>query len=142
MQSSCSIDYYIIIIISNSRLYTIICNGCWIFRIRVRNKINISSLRPYLYLLNGCISIFISSLKRFRFFIYFKKTDFCEVECLIEAISMSNINSCDSNALCRLFPERQIMLLSEGNVSFVTLSKRFQLCFVAAILVFVGWSAF
>lgn len=44
--------------------------------------------------------------------------------------------------MCRLFPERQIMLRSEGNVSFVTLSKRFQLCFVAAILVFVGWSAF
>ena len=55
---------------------------------------------------------------------------------------MSNIKSRISEILCRLFPERQIMLRSQGTVSFVTLSRRFQLCSVAAILVFVGWSAF
>jgi murein DD-endopeptidase MepM/ murein hydrolase activator NlpD len=55
---------------------------------------------------------------------------------------MSNINTRISEALYRLFPERQIMLRSEGNVSFVTLSKRFQLCSIAIILAFIGWSAF
>jgi len=47
-----------------------------------------------------------------------------------------------SEALDRFFPERELMLRSEGRVSFVTLSKRFQLSTVAVALVFVGWSAF
>ena len=55
---------------------------------------------------------------------------------------MSNINGRISGALSRLFPDRQIMLRSEGRVSFVTLSKRFQLCAVAATLILFGWSAF
>ena len=54
----------------------------------------------------------------------------------------SNIYSSISEVLSRLFPDRQIMLRSEGRVSFVTLSKRFQLCTAAAILLFFGWSAF
>ena len=42
--------------------------------------------------------------------------------------------------LNRWFPERQVMLRSEGKVSFITLSKRLQLTVVATMLVLVGWS--
>ncbi len=47
-----------------------------------------------------------------------------------------------AEALERWFPERQLMLRSEGKVSFVTLSKRFQLTVVCGVLAIVGWSAF
>ena len=50
------------------------------------------------------------------------------------AISKSNVCGRILEEVSRLFPDRQIMLRSEGRVSFVTLSKRFQLCAVAAIL--------
>ena len=54
----------------------------------------------------------------------------------------SHINDRISEALCRLFPDRQLMLRSEGRVYFVTFSKRFQLSAIAVALAFVGWSAF
>lgn len=47
-----------------------------------------------------------------------------------------------AETLNRWFPERQLMLRSDGKVSFVTLSKRFQLSVVGLVLVLVGWSAF
>ena len=47
-----------------------------------------------------------------------------------------------SKALNRLFPERQFMLRSEGRVSFLTLSKRFQIITVTITMMFIGWSAF
>ena len=50
------------------------------------------------------------------------------MDCLIVAIGMSKIKDRISGVLSNLFPDRQIMLRSEGRVSFVTLSKRFQLC--------------
>ena len=58
------------------------------------------------------------------------------------ATGKSNIIGRILEVLCSLFPDRQIMLRSEGRVSFVTLSRQFQLCAAAAILSFVGWSAF
>ena len=64
------------------------------------------------------------------------------MDCLIVAIKMSNIKDRISGVFSRLFPDRQIMFRSEGRVSFVNLSKRFQLCAVVATLTFVGWSAF
>jgi murein DD-endopeptidase MepM/ murein hydrolase activator NlpD len=54
----------------------------------------------------------------------------------------SHINDRISEALYRLFPDRQLMLRSEGRVYFVTFSKRFQLSTIAVALAFVGWSAF
>lgn len=47
-----------------------------------------------------------------------------------------------TDALDRWFPERQIMLRSDGRVSFITLSKGLQLTVVCGMLAFVGWSAF
>jgi murein DD-endopeptidase MepM/ murein hydrolase activator NlpD len=47
-----------------------------------------------------------------------------------------------SKAINRWFPERQVMLRSEGRVSFVTLSKRLQLSAVLVVLGMAGWSAF
>jgi len=42
----------------------------------------------------------------------------------------------------RLFPERQIVIRTEGRVSFLTLSKRFQVSTLAVFLAFGGWAAF
>ena len=61
---------------------------------------------------------------------------------MLRALRWSNINDRITETLGRLFPERQIMLRSEGRISFVTISKRFQLSAVAVALTFVGWSAF
>ncbi|NQU55776.1 MAG: peptidoglycan DD-metalloendopeptidase family protein [Rhodospirillales bacterium] len=47
-----------------------------------------------------------------------------------------------SKTLDRWFPERQLMLRSEGRVSYVVLSKHLQLTAFAAVLALVGWSAF
>ncbi|MBC8268054.1 MAG: peptidoglycan DD-metalloendopeptidase family protein [Rhodospirillaceae bacterium] len=47
-----------------------------------------------------------------------------------------------SRALDRWFPERQLMLRSEGRVSYLVLSKRLQMTAFAAVLAVVGWSAF
>ena len=58
------------------------------------------------------------------------------------ATNRSNIYGRISEVISRLFPDRQIMFRSEGQVSFVTLSMKFQLCAAAVILTFVGWSAF
>ena len=59
-----------------------------------------------------------------------------------EMQNRSNLNDRILKVLGRLFPERQLMLRSEGRVSFLTFSKRFQLSAVAVTLVFVGWFAF
>jgi len=45
-------------------------------------------------------------------------------------------------AIDRWFPERQLMLRSNGRVSFVTLSRHLQLSVVCCMLAIVGWSAF
>jgi murein DD-endopeptidase MepM/ murein hydrolase activator NlpD len=47
-----------------------------------------------------------------------------------------------SRTLDDWFPERQLMLRSEGQVSYVVLSKRLQMAAFAAVLAMVGWSAF
>jgi murein DD-endopeptidase MepM/ murein hydrolase activator NlpD len=39
----------------------------------------------------------------------------------------------------RLFPERQIIFRSRGDVRYVALSSRAQLCMAASIVVFAGW---
>ena len=64
------------------------------------------------------------------------------MERLIMGISKTNFCKSILEVISRSFPDRQIMLRSEGQVSFVTLSKQFQLFAVAAILTFIGWSAF
>ena len=64
------------------------------------------------------------------------------MERLIMGISKKNFCKSILEVISRSFPDRQIMLRSEGQVSFVTLSKQFQLFAVAAILTFIGWSAF
>jgi murein DD-endopeptidase MepM/ murein hydrolase activator NlpD len=61
---------------------------------------------------------------------------------MLGASKRSSFNGRISEALNRLFPERQLMLRSDGSVSFVTFSKRLQLSAVAVALAFVGWSAF
>jgi murein DD-endopeptidase MepM/ murein hydrolase activator NlpD len=47
-----------------------------------------------------------------------------------------------SAAVKRWFPERQLMLRSDGNVSFIRLSRSLQLTVVCCMLAIVGWSAF
>jgi murein DD-endopeptidase MepM/ murein hydrolase activator NlpD len=61
---------------------------------------------------------------------------------MLRSLWWLNINDRITETLGRLFPERQLMLRSEGRVSFVTFSKRFQMSAVAVALTFVGWSAF
>ncbi len=42
----------------------------------------------------------------------------------------------------RLFPERQIVLRTDGRVSYVVLSHRLQMAIVAVLLVFSGWTTY
>lgn len=46
------------------------------------------------------------------------------------------------SVLNRWFPERQLMLRTDGRVSFVTLSRTFQISVVCVVLGIAGWSAF
>lgn len=46
------------------------------------------------------------------------------------------------DVLDRLFPERQIHLRTEGRVSFVRLTQRFQVALASLLIAFVGWTGY